>query len=418
MPEIYPRHHVRIGLDMTKAGFQNDAIFWVEVNKITPNPYQPRKEFTEAGLKDLAESIRMYGILQPLTVTRREVHNDDGLSVEYELIAGERRLRASKLAGLVQVPVIIRSGPEDDLVKLELAIIENLQREDLNPIDRALAFKQLSDQFNFTHAQIAKKVGKSREYVSNSIRLLQLPEEIQQAIMNGKISEGHARPLGMLRDKPNEQKNVFREVVLKKLTVRETEKIARGIAKDKVRKKVTKLAPEMQKMEKELSESLGTRVHIEPREVGGQLVIDYFSETDIQNLLKIVNSSVTTDKPGVNAALERYEQKLARKQELDNALGKKETDSAQNSLEGNNSTESEAPNDLPTGDSDDQVKGSVDVKEVENESNQNKEDNDPFAYLSQDNKSYDPTSELREDSDSNDKDQNKSDDFGIGRFSI
>lgn len=389
---------------MSKAGFQNDAIFWVEVDKITPNPYQPRKEFTESGLKDLAESIRMYGVLQPLTVTRREVQSDDGMSVEYELIAGERRLRASKLAGLIQVPVIIRSGPENDLVKLELAIIENLQREDLNPIDRALAFKQLSEQFNFTHAQIAKKVGKSREYVSNSIRLLQLPDEIQQAIMNGKISEGHARPLGMLRDKPDEQQNVFREAVLKKLTVRETEKIARSIAKDKVRKRRINLPAEMQKMQKELSESLGTRVHIEPREVGGQLVIDYFSPTDIKNLLSMVNATIVSDKPGMNAALDRYEQKVKQQQEIHQAL----QPAASLRTDKINTPPANLPND------DD------DSESIDNKSSDSSDD--PFAYLTQSNtKGYNSTDELVNNEDQNDSDPDSklsSDDFGIGRFSI
>src|SRR5690606_4548390 len=264
--------------------FQNNSIFWVEVEKIKPNPYQPRREFDENRLKDLAESIRMYGVLQPLTVTRQEVHREDGLAVEYELIAGERRWRASRLAGIAQVPVIIRSGPEDAKIKLELAIIENLQREDLNPIDRAKAFQQLADEFGFTHAEIAKKVGKSREYVSNTIRLLQLPEDIQQALVEGRISEGHTRPLGMLKDRPDEQMTVFKEVMLKKLTVRETETIARKIAHDRVRKKNREVDPEVVKMEKRLSETLGTRVQIEPREVGGKLVIDYFSPEDLQHI--------------------------------------------------------------------------------------------------------------------------------------
>src|SRR3989344_4486725 len=148
-----------------QPGFYGNAIFWVDVDKIRPNPFQPRKEFDEAKLKDLAGSIRQYGVLQPLTVTRHEIQRDDGgLSTEYELIAGERRLRASKLAGLAQVPVTIRIAEEGDRAKLELAIIENLQREDLNAIDRAHAFERLANEFHFKHTEIAKKVGKSREY--------------------------------------------------------------------------------------------------------------------------------------------------------------------------------------------------------------------------------------------------------------
>jgi ParB family chromosome partitioning protein len=164
-----------------------DSIFWIDVDRIKPNPYQPRREFDEAKLKDLAESIRQYGILQPITVTRAEVVRDDGLGVEYELIAGERRLRASKLAGLQQIPAVIRAGADDARAKLELAIIENLQREDLNPVDRAHAFDRLAKEFGFKHGQIGEKVGKSREYVSNTLRLLSLPEEMLQALTEGKI---------------------------------------------------------------------------------------------------------------------------------------------------------------------------------------------------------------------------------------
>jgi ParB family chromosome partitioning protein len=186
--------------------FFSDSIFWVETSKIVPNPFQPRKEFEEAKLKDLAESIRQYGILQPLVVTRKEIQKEDGgLSTEYELISGERRLRASKIAGLSQVPVLIRNSEETDQIKLELAIIENLQREDINPVDRARAFDRLAKEFSLTHSQIAQKIGKSREYVSNSMRILMLPEAMLTALAEGKISEGHSRPLLMLADRKEEQ---------------------------------------------------------------------------------------------------------------------------------------------------------------------------------------------------------------------
>lgn len=167
--------------------FYNDSIFHIEVGKIKPNPFQPRKEFDEARLRELADSIRQYGVLQPLVVTRKEIAQDDGgLAVEYELIAGERRLRAARIAGLTQVPVVIRAQADTDQMKLELAIIENLQREDLNPIDRAMAFRRLADEFGFKHTEIAKKIGKSREYVSNSLRLLMLPQDVLDAIAQGR----------------------------------------------------------------------------------------------------------------------------------------------------------------------------------------------------------------------------------------
>lgn len=265
--------------------FHNNAIFWVEVEKIRPNPFQPRKEFDEAKLSDLARSIRQYGVIQPLTVTRIEVEKPDGgIATEYELIAGERRLRASKIAGLSQVPVLIRAGHDDDKTKLELAIIENLQREDLNPIDRAKAFDQLAKQFGFKHVQIAEKVGKSREYVSNTLRLLLLPQPMQNALSEGRISEGHTRPLLMLADRPEEQDVLFREITLKRLTVRDTESIARRIAYDRVRKKEYLYSPEILGMERELTEALGTRVAIEPKEHGGKLSIDFMSEDDLRVL--------------------------------------------------------------------------------------------------------------------------------------
>ncbi len=261
-----------------------DSIFWVDVEKIKPNPYQPRREFDEEKLKALAESIRQYGILQPLTVTRTDVEKPDGgLGAEYELIAGERRLRASRLAGLKQVPVVIRHG-ETNLTKLELAIIENLQREDLNAIDRAKALQKLIEEFGISHGECAAKIGKSREYVSNSIRLLSLPEHMQMAVVEREISEGHARTLLALNDRPEERETLFKEIILKKLPVRAAERIARSIAQERVRKYHRK-TPEMVELEKTLTESLGTRVIIEASAEGGRLLIDFFSPEDLTSIV-------------------------------------------------------------------------------------------------------------------------------------
>ncbi len=279
--------------------FYNNAIFWVEVDKIEPNPYQPRKEFDEARLNDLARSIRQYGVIQPLTVTRKEFEKPDGgIGTKYELIAGERRLRASRIAGVTTVPVIIRADYEDDKTKLEVAIIENLQREDLNPIDRAQAFARLVNEFGFKHTQVAEKVGKSREYVSNTIRLLSLPQDIQTALGEGKITEGHTRPLMMLADRPDEQQTLFREIMLKRLTVRDTESIARRIAYDKVRKKEYIYAPEILEMERELTEALGTRVAIEPKEHGGKLSIDFFNEDDLRVIFVALQARLAASAKG------------------------------------------------------------------------------------------------------------------------
>ncbi|MCA9356570.1 ParB/RepB/Spo0J family partition protein [Candidatus Nomurabacteria bacterium] len=268
--------------------FQGDSIYWVEVEKVVPNPFQPRREFDQHKLQELADSIRMYGVLQPLTVTRNEIHRDDGTFYsEYELIAGERRLRASKLAGVAQVPVIIRDGEQNEQEKLELAIIENLQREDLNAVDRALAFQQLADVFKLSHVQVAQKMGRSREYVSNSIRLLALPEHILTSLKRGELSEGHARTLLMLTDRPEEQEVIFREILLKKLSVREVERIVRKIATDKVRKKSgDDIDAHLIEFEKQFTETLGTRVQIQKTDFGGKLTIDYFSNEDLEVILK------------------------------------------------------------------------------------------------------------------------------------
>ncbi len=275
----------------------SNSIFWIDTDKIKPNPFQPRRDFDEARLQDLADSIKQYGVLQPLTVSRVEIEKEDvGIFTEYELIAGERRLRAAKIAGVSQVPVIIRVG-DTAMMKLELAIIENLQREDLNSVDRARAFARLSNEFKFTHAEIAKKMGRSREYVSNTLRILALPEEILTGLSEGKISEGHTRPLLMLADHPEEQIVLFKEILYKKITVREAEKLARKIAYDRVRKKEFIPDPEIVELEEEFQDKLGTRVHIERKESGGQIKIDFFSTEDLRYILDLINKSSEIKNP-------------------------------------------------------------------------------------------------------------------------
>ncbi|MBA3789169.1 ParB/RepB/Spo0J family partition protein [Patescibacteria group bacterium] len=266
-----------------------DSVFWIGVDRIQPNPFQPRREFDEARLRSLAESIRQYGVLQPLVVTRADVERPGGgLMSSYELIAGERRLRASKLIGLHEVPVIIRVGEQTDNMKLELAIIENLQREDLNAIDRAKALAQLAIDFGLTHAQIGAKIGKSREFVGNSVRLLALPETIQNAVVGKEITEGHARALLMLSDRPEERDTLFKEIMLKKTSVRMVEQLARRIAQDKIRKHDK--TPEMMELEKSLTESLGTRVIIENRPQGGRVLIEFFSSEDLSHIVSSIAS--------------------------------------------------------------------------------------------------------------------------------
>ena len=271
-----------------------DSIFWIEVEKIEPNPFQPRREFDEAKLKDLAESIRMYGILQPLVVTRRERAHEDGMIVDYELISGERRLRAARIAGLARVPALVRTAEDSDRIKLELAIIENLQREDINSVDRARAFDRLIKEFGMKHVQVAEKIGKSREYVSNTLRILALPADMLDAVSAGKISEGHTRPLLMLVDRPEEQAVLFKEITTNKINVREAEMFARRIAQDRARKK-DKNDPELVELENMLGMSLGTKVYIEKRENGGKIMIDFFSNADVRVILELLNKGKGTE---------------------------------------------------------------------------------------------------------------------------
>lgn len=286
----------------------------MEVDKIKPNPFQPRREFDPEALKALADSIKQYGVLQALVVTRREFEKPEGgLGVEYELIAGERRLRASKIAGLSQVPVLIRIGETDtkhaeDLMKLELAIIENVQREDLNPVERAKAFKKLADDFGFKHQQIAQKIGKSRVYVTNTMRILDLPEEMLIALSEGKINEGHTRPLLMLIERPEEQKVLFQDIMLRKMTVREAEVAARRIALERVRKINASIDPEIMALEEKFTESLGTRVRIEKKENGGKLMIEFFSNDDLEDILKMINKKENHELGIMNHGEEKEEE--------------------------------------------------------------------------------------------------------------
>lgn len=289
------------------SNLYSNSIFWIDTDKIKPNPYQPRRDFDEARLADLAESIKQYGVLQPLTVSRVEIEKEDGgLTTEYELIAGERRLRAAIMARVSQVPVIIRTG-DTSMMKLELAIIENLQREDLNVADRARAFARLANEFKFTHAEIARKMGKSREYVSNTIRILSLPEEVLRALSEGKITEGHTRPILMLVDHPEEQLVLLKEIMYKKITVREAERFARRIAIDRIRKREFAPDPEILEIEEELQNKLGTRVQIDRKEVGGQIKIDFFSKEDLKTILDAINKTVGDKNP--NEMLENYASK-------------------------------------------------------------------------------------------------------------
>lgn len=274
---------------------RGDAVFWIEIEKIDPNPYQPRREFEDEALRALAGSIREHGVLQPILVTKRETETPTGIDVKYELIAGERRWRASKLAGLSQIPAIIRRGIPDDRIKLELAIIENIQREDLNAMERAHAFKRLIDEFHLVQREIAGRVGKSRELVANTLRLLLLPQEIQQAVHGGKISEGHARAVLMAGDDAQKQFDVYHAVINDRLSVREAENRARQIGGKAFtpRKRPAKVEdPEMRQWQSKLQEQLGTKVQLQRIGERGKIVVEFYSEEELRGLLhKLVKES-------------------------------------------------------------------------------------------------------------------------------
>ena len=267
---------------------RGDSVFSIEIEKIDPNPYQPRREFDEVSLAGLAESIREHGVIQPILVTKREIETPTGISVRYQLIAGERRLRAARKAGLSQIPAVIRRGVPDERIKLELALIENIQREDLNALDKARSFKRLIDEFHLMQREIAQRVGKSREMVANTLRLLALPEEIQNALLSEKISEGHARAILMAGDDIAKQMEVYHTILLNKFSVREAEAQARKVSgkEFRPRKRASKvLDPEARQWQDQLQEKLGTKVKLERLGEKGKIIVEFYSEEELRAIL-------------------------------------------------------------------------------------------------------------------------------------
>lgn len=267
---------------------RSDSIFWIEIEKIEPNPYQPRREFVEEALQDLSRSVREHGVLQPILVTKREIETPTGLDVRYQLIAGERRWRAAKLAGLSQIPAVIRRGMPDDRLKLELALIENVQREDLNAMERAKAFKQLIDEFHLVHREIAERVGKSREMIANTMRLLTLPPEIQEALNTGRITEGHARAVLMAGDDLQKQVEVYNAILEERLNVREAENKARQVS-GKIfvprKRSAQSQDPVMREWQNRLQERLGTKVQLQRMGERGKIVVEFYSEEELKGIL-------------------------------------------------------------------------------------------------------------------------------------
>ena len=258
---------------------QREAIFLIEIEKIKPNPHQPRRTFDEESLKELAASIQEFGILQPLLVSKIEEETENGTKVSYQLIAGERRFKAAKILGLERVPVIVKKI-EFEADRLEIAITENLQRAELNPVEAARAFAKLQDEFGLTQREIAQRLGKSREAIANTLRLLNLPSNIQDALTQNKINESQARALLAVSDL-NQQQAFFQELINNNLSVRDLkEKIKTGGISGQP------ADPENNYLENQLEEVLGTRVQISKNQNKGKIVIKFFSPEELDAIIK------------------------------------------------------------------------------------------------------------------------------------
>jgi len=257
-----------------KVSYSDAQIQEIEVAKIAPNPFQPRKVFETHALQELASSIKEHGVIQPLVVTKTPVG--------YEIVVGERRLRASQLAGLEKVPAIIKESMVDQ-TKLEVALIENIQRQELNPIEEAQAYERLMKTFNMTQDQVAKKVGKSRPAVANTVRLLNLPAEVQRAVIEGRIMEGHARALLGLND-PEKILLMYKVVIEQGLNVRQVEQKVRDLT---AKKQVDAAAPDpkLMALESELRGKLGTQVKIQRQGQGGKIMIEFFSDEELNEIV-------------------------------------------------------------------------------------------------------------------------------------
>ncbi len=258
----------------------------VKITQVEPNREQPRKNFDEDALQELADSIKQFGLLQPILVQDRKTH--------YEIIAGERRWRAAKLAGLKEVPVIIRDYTDQEIV--EISLIENIQREDLNPIEEAQAYKRLLTEFNLKQDEVAERVSKSRTAVTNSMRLLKLCDEVQQMIIDDMLSTGHARALISIED-PEQQYTIAQKIFDEKLSVREVEKLVKDLNKpEKPKKENNKEDKSLdiiyEAIEEKLKQSLGTKVEISSKGNGaGKLEIEFYNHDDLDRIIELLSKS-------------------------------------------------------------------------------------------------------------------------------
>lgn len=249
-------------------------ILQIPVDQIDANPQQPRTNFDHADLEDLINSIKVHGVIQALVVTRK--------GGRYELIAGERRLRASKILGLPTVPCVLREADEQE--KLEIALIENVVRSNLNPLEEALAYQKLVTEFNLTQEEVADKVGKSRSAVANAIRILALPEVVQKALVDRKITEGHARVIAGF-DSEDEQLNFLNKILEYNFTVRDAERESRHVGQPRAHHRAT-VDPSLEAIKEDLRSALSTKVEIHKKAGKGQIIINFYSEEEFHDVVK------------------------------------------------------------------------------------------------------------------------------------
>ena len=269
-----------------KPQMKGDNVYYVEVNKIRPNPNQPRRDFDLAALKELAASIKKHGVLQPILVSKVEQETEKGMDVDYELIAGERRWRAAQLAGLPHIPVIVKDDMDENKLKLEVALVENLQREDLNSMEEAEAYQRLASEFKITQQEIANRVGKSREAVTNTIRLLGLPANIKEALRSGKIMRTHARSLLALKDQVQQQ-SMFKQILAGKAIVRdiESQTTNKRVNPGPVMAAINSRFRELQD---NLAKNLRTVVFIKNSQNGGKIEIKFSNLEELNTIVKTI----------------------------------------------------------------------------------------------------------------------------------
>ncbi|CAN5745634.1 ParB/RepB/Spo0J family partition protein [soil metagenome] len=257
------------------------------VASIARNPYQPRRSMDSTALEQLAASIAENGVLQPILVTET--------TAGYRLIAGERRLRAAEIAGLERIPAVVRGVREEQ--QLALALVENLQRTDLNPVDEAYAYRQLIDEFGLTQEEVARRVGRSRPSVTNSLRLLELAPTVLADLESGSFSEGHARAIASLNDQ-GRQEEVARQVIGRELSVRQTEELVRRLREEELTPRqltrpIAQPSPEMERLENSLRSALGTKVSVTPGRKGGRITIEYYDDDDLGRLYERLTGAST-----------------------------------------------------------------------------------------------------------------------------